>query len=401
VGLAYRVTPKMAVRAGFGVFFDNWAGVTQTARNHEGTWPSIDEQFEANLNNPTSAQPTPSLKAQNPIPGAGPLPPSTPFTSRNYFFDPYLKNAYSLQWNFGIQTEIAPFTVLTTNYVGSGGRRLDIGGYYNTALTPGPGDPQSRSPFPYIVAAPFDRSWGRSNYNALQFTLNRQFSHGMAYTLSYTFSKSIDIGCSGWFGVEGCSIQDPYHFNNDRSISGFDLTHVLTMNWVYELPFGFGKRFHTGNRVADYVIGGWQLNGIATLRSGLPYNINISGDIANIGNASGYMRPNLAGDPNLANPSPQAWFNTAAFAVPSQYTFGNFGRFGLRSDWVRNFDLSVFRQFPIKESKAIEFRAEAFNTFNTPTFGTPVSSISSPNFGKVLSTANSARQLQLGLKIIF
>lgn len=401
VGLAYRLFPKTAIRAGFGVFFDNWAGVTQMARNIEGSWPSIDEQFNGNLNYPTTAAPTPTLRAEDPIAGAGLLPPPTPFTSNNYFFDPFIKNPYSLQWNFGFETEIANATILSVNYVGSGDRRLDIGGYYNTALTPGPGDPQSRAPFPYSIPANFDRSWGRSNYNALQVTLNRQYRNGLAYLLSYTWSKSIDIGCSGWFGVEGCSIQDPHHFNNDRGVSAFDLTHVLTLNWIYQLPIGTGKRLQTGSKILDYVLGNWQLNGILTLHSGQPYNVNISGDIANTGNLSGYMRPNLIGDPTLSNPTPQEWFDIAAFAAPPLYTFGNFGRDVLRADWVHNVDLSVFRNFPIGESRYFALRFEAFNAFNTPNFAIPSSNMSSTTFGKVLATANSPRQLQLSLKFVF
>ncbi len=113
------------------------------------------------------------------------------------------------------------------------------------------------------------------------------------------------------------------------------------------------------------------------------------------------MRPNLIGDPVLSDPSPGAWINRAAFAAPAQYTFGNFGRNGLRSDWTRNFDFSVFRQFRIKESKSLEFRTEAFNTFNTPVFAAPTSNLSSPTFGQVFSTANNARQLQFSLKLLF
>ncbi len=403
-GIAFRITQRTAFRASFGVFFDNWAGITQIARNHEGTWPSTGARIESNLNRPTPTQPTPAVSITNPIVGSGPLPPPTPFQTGQYFFDPFIQNAYSLQWNGGIQHQVAASTVITANYVASGNRRLDMGGFYNTALTPGAGDHRLRAPFPFIIPTYFDRSWGRSNYHAFQFLLDKKPTgdrSSFGYMVSYTWSKSIDAGCSGWFGVEGCSIQDPYRFNNDRSVSAFDVTHLLTANWVYRLPIGRGKALQTGNRAVDYILGNWQINGIAMLRSGQPYNVNISGDIANTGNASGYMRPNLIGVPKLDNPSTDQWFNRAAFATPAAYTFGNFGRNRLRSDWLRNFDLSVFRQFPITESKVLEIRAEAFNTFNTPTFAPPVANMSSPNFGRVLGTANSPRQLQLGAKFLF
>ena len=143
--------------------------------------------------------------------------------------DPYAKNPYSMQWNFGVAKQLNNSTTVSVDYVGSGSRRLDVGGYYNVALTPGPGDPRTRQPYPYIHPTYYDRSIGRGNYNALQFHFNKRFSSGLAYQVSYTYSKSIDIGSSGWYGVEGQSVQDPYHYNNDRSVSGFDLTHVLSV----------------------------------------------------------------------------------------------------------------------------------------------------------------------------
>ena len=113
------------------------------------------------------------------------------------------------------------------------------------------------------------------------------------------------------------------------------------------------------------------------------------------------MRPNLVGDPVLANPSPSQWINKSAFAAPAQYTFGSLDRDRLRSDWLRNFDLSIFRQFRLHESKMLEFRAESFNTFNTPSFAAPTANLNNPSFGQVLSTSNAPRQLQFSLKILF
>ena len=230
--------------------------------------------------------------------------------------------------------------------------------------------------------------------------LDKKYANGMAIMASYTWSKVIDIGCSGFLGA-ACFVQDPNHFATSRGVVGFDLTHILAVNWLYELPVGGKRQFRLHNRAANYVVGDWQLNGIAVLRSGAPYTIAVAGDIANIGAASGYMRPNLVGDPTLPDPTPTKWFNQSAFSSPLIYTFGNVGRNTLRSDSTRNFDLSVFREFRFKESKRLEFRTESFNTFNTPTFAAPTSSLSSPTFGQVLSTANHARQLQFSLKMIF
>jgi len=281
--------------------------------------------------------------------------------------------------------------IATVNYVGAGTRRLSIRSYQNTAPTPGPGHPQARAPYPYIRPTSYDWDAGTSNYQALQVLLDKKYANGLAVMASYTWSKVIDIGCSGFLGA-ACFVQDPYHFNTSRGVAGFDLTHNMAINWVYELPFGGKRRFRLGNGVANYLVGGWQANGIAILRSGLPYTLTVAGDIANIGAASGYMRPNMIADPTLANPSPTRWFNQSAFSAPPIYTFGNLGRNTFRSDWTRNFDLSVFREFRLMEHRQLEFRTESFNTFNTPTFAAPTASLSSPTFGQVLSTANRARQ---------
>ncbi|MCC6341788.1 MAG: TonB-dependent receptor [Bryobacterales bacterium] len=401
LGLAYRATQTTAVRAGFGIYYDNWAAVTQTSQNYEGTWPDIGQQLANNLNVPTPSQLTPIVKGQNPFAtGGGAFPAPTPFQQVQWYMDPYAKNPYSMQWNFGVAKQLNGSTTVSLDYVGSGSRRLDLGGYYNVALTPGPGDPTLRQPYPYIHPTYYDRSIGRGNYNALQFLFNKRYSGGLAYQVSYTYSKSIDIGSSGWYGVEGQSVQDPYHFNNDRSVSGFDLTQVLSVNVVWDVPFGKGRKYSSSNAAANYILGGWQLNTITTARSGMPYNITVPGDSANTGN-TGYLRANLVGNPTLSNPTAQAWFNTAAFAPPPVYTFGNLGRYAMRSSSFWNLDFSIFRQFPFKENRSVEFRAESFNLPNTVILGTPNGNVLDPNFGKITGTANSERTLQLGLKVIF
>jgi hypothetical protein len=402
LGLAYRVSNTLAVRAGFGIFYDNWAAVTQTSQNYEGTWPDIGQQLANNLNVPVPGALLPTVTGQNPFAaGGGAFPAPTPFQQVQWYMDPYAKNPYSMQWNFGVAKELNNSTAVTVDYAASGSRRLDVGGYYNVALTPGPGDPTARQPYTYIHPTYYDRSIGRGNYNALQFQFNKRFSGGLAYQVAYTYSKSIDIGSSGWYGVEGQSVQDPYHYNNDRSVSGFDLTHVLSINVLYELPFGKGKKFSSGSGFVDYIIGGWQVNAIGFARSGQPYNVTVSGDGANTGN-TGYLRASLVGDPNISNPNSARWFNTAAFASPAPFTFGNLGRYALRGSAFWNVDASIFREFKFLETRALEFRAESFNTPNTVIMGNPNSNVSNPaQFGTVTGTANSPRSLQLGLKVRF
>ncbi len=254
VGLAYRLGQNTAARASFGMFFDNWAGVTQTAQNYQGSWPDVAGQIANNLNNQLSQSTLPNRTGTNPFP-EGPFPAPTPFNQVTWFMDPNARNPYSMQWNLGIQHQLTKSSTLSANYVGSGSRRLFIGGYYNVALTPGPGNPRARAPFPHIAPTYYDRSWGRSNYHALQLLVDKKFKAGLAYMVSCTWSKAIDIATSGWYGVEGHSSQDPYNFNSDRSVAGFDLPHVLTISWIYQLPIGPGKTFNPSNKLLGHLVG--------------------------------------------------------------------------------------------------------------------------------------------------
>ena len=186
----------------------------------------------------------------------------------------------------------------------------------------------------------------------------------------------------------------------DRSVSSFNIPHLFTFNLVYDVPIGKGRRFTTHSGIVDYILGNWQVNGIFTARSGQPYYITVDGDIANTGN-TGYEHANLVGNPHLSNPTTAEWFNTAAFAIPATYTFGNEGRNILYSDSLWNLDLSMFRQFPIGERMHFELRGESFNLFNHPVYGVPNADISNATFGTVTSLANSPRQLQLAAKFVF
>jgi hypothetical protein len=177
---------------------------------------------------------------------------------------------------------------------------------------------------------------------------------------------------------------------------------MLSVGINGELPFGKGRRFYTGNRFTDFVLGGWQVNFIFTARSGQPFTINAAGDIANVGNGSTYERANLVGDPSLENPSASEWFNTAAFAVPASGTYGNSSRNMLRTQRLWNLDTSVFRTFPIYHEMNLTFRAESFNVANHPTLGTPGTTITSPsNFGVITSVVGNQRLMQFAAKINF
>ena len=397
VGIAYQPRATTSIRTGYSRFYDEWSGVTETAQGAGGNWPSggLLTIYSQNTNVPTATIGDPLSLGS----GAVFYPAATPFQNTSYYFNPSLKVPYTDQWNLGIDQQLGSNTTLSLAYAGSHTSRLNMGGQSNTATVPAPGDPSevaSRRPYPYIATTAYYDSTGNSNYNALLATLNRRTSNGLTYLIAYTWSKSIDLACSGNYGVEGCLLQNPYDPRADRSVSGFDLTNIFSANAVYELPFGFGKAFSAHNQVANYVIGGWQVNGIATLTSGTPYSVTVNGDLANTGNT--FVQANKVGNPRPANRGSAEWINPEAFAAPPPYTFGTFGRNALRSDWYRNFDISVFRQFPVTEGTSFEFRAEAFNALNNVVFAAPNSVLNVTAFCAVTSTANVPRELQVALK---
>jgi Carboxypeptidase regulatory-like domain len=404
LGFAYKIDDKTVVHGAYGIVFDDWAAVTQMAQNFEGSWPDIGEQIAATTTNvPTSTQLTPNVTAQDPFAGGGGgglFPAATPFGSQNWYFDPNIKNAYSEQWNFGVQRQLGNSLSLKVDYVGSETHRANVGGLYGTALTPGPGDQSLREPYPYAPPTFYDRSVGSGAYNALQVSLDRRYADGFSYQVAYTWEKSLTV-TDGWFGIEGTDPQNPYDPQASRGYSATNIPHLLSVNGIYEIPVGRGKRFSTGNPIGDYILGNWQINGIFTWRNGQNFNASDSFDAANTG--AGQERAEVVGNIRNGPHTQGEWFNTSGYAAPALYTYGN----GYTNDqqaqrWI-NVDSSVIRSFPIWRETQFQFRAEAYNLLNHPIFGAPGSDVNTPaTFGQIgTNQANTNRQLEMSGKIVF
>ena len=165
-----------------------------------------------------------------------------------------------------------------------------------------------------------------------------------------------------------------------------------------------GKRKpYLNHGVAGEILGDWQLSSLVQLRSGQPYNLEVAGDVANIGNDNSswnYARPNLIGNPIPARQTSAEWFNPAVFSVPS-FSYGNFGRNVLRSTSVYGADVSLFKDFPIGEKFLVSLRFDFFNVFNIQNYGTPDTLIGDPAAGRITSNVLPPRQVQLGLHLSF
>jgi len=398
IGFAYRLTDRTVLRGAYGMFFDNWAALTWNQSNNTQVWPNTAfiGADGINLTNPTVFATDPFALGNGSFSSI--LPPPDPWSQSNTFFAPHQPNARSQQYNFGIQRELSSTSTVTLNYVGAHDTRLPDVVTGDAAYTPGPGDPSLRSPYPYMQPEGYMTSFGNSSYNALQASLQMKSRSGVTAQINYTWSRVFNIGCDGYF--TGCSIQDPYRPQNDHGPASFDQPQVFNASWVYPLPFGKGHKWSSGNAVLNQIVGGWQLNGIVSMSSGLPYNVNADNSIPNTNNFFGAERGDVVGNPRAGANHLQP-FNPNAFAVPAPFTFGNSGRNSLRSDWNKGLDLSLFRSFLISENKRLEFRMEAFNATNTPVFGIPDTFLGDPNFGLVSSTASTERQVQVALKFYF
>ena len=397
LGIAYQVAPKTVIRATGGRFFDNWAAIQQLATNYQGNWPDTAFLGANNLNHTV-----PDTTAEDPLnlgSGAQITPAPTPWTQVNFMIDPYYKNGYSWQWNLGVEQQLGPNTVAEVDYVGSRSSRLDSGAIRNTAVIPGPGPIAPRQPFPYITPTNYDKSIANANYHALQAKLRAMFGRRLTFLGAYTWSKTIDMGCDGFFGTEGCSIQNVYNLRADRSVAGFDIPQLLSANFVYQLPFGRGQRFNTSSAALDAIAGGWSTSGIFTTRSGQPFNAAASGDIANVGAANGIRPDRLCKNPYGSG---KQYIQPSCFAQPAQFHFGDEARNDLRSQHVNNLDFSVLKTFPIPlREMNLEFRTDFFNLFNLAPLGIPDSTATDTNFGTVTSTATTEREIQFALKLKF
>jgi hypothetical protein len=171
----------------------------------------------------------------------------------------------------------------------------------------------------------------------------------------------------------------------------------------YQLPFGKGKPFlSASNGFTRALLGNWSVGYILTMNSGQPYSIQSGGDPANVGGGS--QRAQVLGNPNTGyNQSIQEWFNTAAFAIPAAYTFGNEGRNNMTGPAFKNLDFNAVKDFPLTERFRLQFRGEFFDIFNHPSFGLPDNTVTDSNFGIITSTANpnANREVQFSLKLLF
>jgi hypothetical protein len=379
-------TPKdggTVIRGGYGMYFDQSA-----LAPGEGLFfnpPYYDLKFYI----PSAQQ---IIFLHDPFPTSAAAPAGTSlFTYQRDLRSPYVQH-----WNLNIQRQLGRSRVFEIGYVGSKGTKLYSGRDINQP-EPRPGSFNLR-PLPFYGDITQMESRGLSNYHSLQMRFQQTFQRGLSAIASYTYGKSID-DASGFFSSAGDPNfpQDSNNVRNERARSNFDLRQRLSLAYSYDLPF---------SKSENKLLRGWQTHGILTFQTGRPFTVALprEQDQSNTGFANlGFGandRPNVVGNPKLSNPTPERWFDTSAFALQPQGTFGSAGRNIVDGPGLATANLSVIKDTAITERAVVQFRAEAFNLFNRVNFDLPDIFFGSPTFGR-LQSAQNGRRVQLGLKLVF
>jgi hypothetical protein len=442
VGFAYRLTNQLVLRSGYGIFYGG-----QENGPFSNPSPGFNPPFfvtqsftmpcTQGIANPAVLDcsiPGLNVLSQG-FPASSLVDPNTPIL---YSIDPKIRTPYNQQWHLGFQYQLPADTVLEISYAGSHGSKLftffngnqavpatdpQFASLCNQPTANPPVTPQNcptapRRPFPAVDSsiATF-RSNGFSNYHSLQARLEKQFSHGLQFQFSYTYSHALDDASSASLGSAN---QGDFRLQtrpqDEYGNADFDVRHRFVSSYIYELPFGSGKAFGRNATGAwNQVIGGWQVAGIVVASTGnwyTPTDIATNSSTSDCGGtvAISCVRPNRIGNPNSKPCVAGQAFNTCAFATNSIVgTFGNAGRNIIEGPGFQNWDISLFKTFPIREEMRFEFRAELFNAWNhaNPEFTNPDTvaenvgtELGSSSYGLTAFT-RPPRRIQFALKFYF
>ena len=401
VGLAYRVNDGLVVRTGYGVTFNPMV----LARPLRGFYPLT---IAASFNSPNGFQPVNHIslgipEIELPDVSSGNIPLPGPAQQR-HITQGRLNRGYIQSWNFIIEKKLAGDMIGTIGYVGTRTVRSFADQNINAAPI---GTGRGGQPFNnsiYDNKTTIVRAWNGylgGHYHALQTSLNRRMAGGLTLKGQYTYSKAINqTDDDGWSGVNW---NHPEVFDRNRARAGYDQTHVFTMGFVYDLPFGPGKQY-LNSGPGRVILGDWQINGLYTAAAGRVDDVNASGSSLNApGNAQFADQVSENANLDRSQRSADRWFNTDAFANVTDVRYGTSGRNILGMPGIHNMDFSVFRDFPVKEAMNVQLRAEFFNFTNSPHYNSPNRSVTSGNFGRVTSINGNARNrsVRFGLRLSF
>jgi hypothetical protein len=238
---------------------------------------------------------------------------------------------------------------------------------------------------------------GKARYHALTTKLEKRFASGFSFMTVYTWSKALDTGRD----ISSDPIKQPGDANSYRGRADLDTGHRFVASYLYELPFGRGKRFLSSlNRGANAVLGGWQVNGITSYQLGTPISVTAPAGTPDVDAFQVFANRTCDGRLDRGARTRLRWFDTSCFSLPAPGTFGNAGRGILRAPGIANWDISVFKQFAFAEGRQLQLRWEFFNAWNHTQFGAPAAGLPSAVFG-VISGAQTPRNIQVAGRFSF
>jgi hypothetical protein len=382
VGLAYRATEKWVLRGGWGLYYNPNQLNTYTLLTTNPPFSTI-YTYTSDANTPTL-----SLANSTPAAAQGATPKPNAVSP-----NPHLPTARMSQWSLDVQRALWKSAGLDVQYLGSRSWHLDRS-FYNNTPQPGPGNVDARRPNQNFRSIRIIQNDEIASYNALNVILRQQLFHGLTLLTSYTWSHALDISTDS---NGGGAPMNPWCWRCDYGNANWDVRHRFVVSYSYDLPFFRSS----ANKPLQWVLGNWQLNGITTSQTGFPFNTVVPGDPANTG--VGNQRPNVVGvaTADCGRGHLTNCISSAAFTLPTQYTYGNAGRNLLYGPGLVNFDFSVFKSFPVRERARVQLRGEFFNLFNTPSFSNPSATFNTSAFGTISSTSNNNRQVQVAAKFLF
>ncbi|HEY7304488.1 MAG TPA: carboxypeptidase-like regulatory domain-containing protein [Bryobacteraceae bacterium] len=423
VGFSWSPLNNWVVRSGFGIYSYNWTMDTY-ADNAKG----LGTNSQGSLSETDQVNPVFILSDPNPPLNyviASRDPGAYNGQSVNYY--PYhTPVARNYQWSFSIQRQFPYDMLAEAAYVGSHATGLYFPSDINQvppnliAESASTGNGQDLRPWPQFQTINGSRYNAISNYNSLQLSLTKRFKHGFQFDVNYTFAKMLDDQDSSGYGAGAGTqpYQNAWNPSMNYGPSNFDLRHMFKGDVVYQLPFGKGKAFLNRGGFVDAILGGWQASTIFVVQSGYPFNVFV-GTANNSGALSGDWYPNLIGDPSVAHPNVQEWFNTCtllpdgttdptgcsnpAWAIPPAGTYGSAGRNILRGPGLVSFDFSMGKSFPFplpRETGQLQIRVDAMNALNHPNFGLPSNYVGASG-GSGIYYTQGPRTVQLGARLSF
>jgi hypothetical protein len=417
IGFAYAAGTKAVVRGGYGIFYTHT--VRQGREGLLGFNPPylIDNLLQTGVSGAAAVASAAPFRLVDGYPSGLLNPTALAQTVGRRSQDPNQRTPYIQQYNIGVQYELRPDLVLDVAFVGNKGTKLN--GFRNLnqrAVITNPDGSQSAGarPYPNFGDIQWMENRVSSTYKSLQTRLEKRFSKSVSALVSYTWGQALTgapdhISTSGGGpGFDTGVFREPQDGNNLRAEYGpaeFDVRHRLVASYVWELPFGNGRRFGSEwSGPMEFLLGGWQVTGINVAQSGLALTATLAGSsMLNIGGER-RSRPNVVGNPVL--PESQRtlahYFNTDAFAAfsPAPQAFGNAGIGIMRGPGYVNLDFTLAKNFRLNDQRSVQFRTELFNALNHANFGPPNLQRESSGFGQIL-TAGNARIIQFGLKFYF